>query len=188
MSVWDELHFGSDRILNLREGHPSGPAAVRRADGWLREQQIAGAGEVLVITGRGSHSVDGIAIIRPAIGKLLSDLKRQGVVASYREHNPGAFAVQLAPLRAMLEAPNRRRGTKRSRPAVTITGLSQEANDLLRQLAERSLEALGVQVSEQRTLDEMHRHLGAIAASLGSGGDVDARLCAAISSAIADYD
>ncbi|SRR5881394_1027750 len=188
MSVWDELRFGSDRILNLREGQPTAGAAVRRADGWLREQQIGGSSEVLVITGRGSHSVDGVAIIRPAIGKLLSSLKRQGVVAAYREHNPGAYAVQLAPLRAMLEAPNRRGGRKRVPASVAIDGLSKEANDLLRQLAERSLDALGVEVSEQRILDEMHRHLGAIVPSLGTSGDLDARLCSAISNAIADYD
>ena len=43
----DEARFGSDRTLNLRASLPTAQEAVRRAEAWLRERQVAGATEVL---------------------------------------------------------------------------------------------------------------------------------------------
>jgi hypothetical protein len=186
MSVWDELRFGPDRTLNLREHLPSAPHAVRRAEAWLREQQVRDVHEVLVITGRGSHSIDGIAVIRRAISKLLGALRRQGVVAGFQEHNAGAFAVQLAPIRSLLEAPI---AAPRTMPrAPGFEGLSPEVNALLRQLAERSLDALGVLPTHARIEDEMHRHLRILVPALAVPGDMDVALRKAILAALEDYD
>jgi hypothetical protein len=189
VSARDELRFGEQGILNLREGLPSSAEAVRRAESWLREHQVRGTREVLVITGRGSKSEGGIAVIRTAIEKLLYSLRRRGVVAGHGQHNPGAFAVQLAPIRALADAPPRRRERTRPRQdAPELHGLGRDTQDLLRQLAERSLDALGVDADERRIDDEMHRHLRVIAPGLGGGPAMEEQLRAALRSAIADYD
>jgi hypothetical protein len=185
----DELRFGADRTLNLRDTLPSAADATRRCDGWLRSQQIRGAAEVLVITGRGLHSRDGIAVIRPAIEKLLHSLRRQGVVADHSEHNPGAFTVRLAPLRALTEAPRRRREAPRRIPGFDFAGLDADTLTLLRELADRSLHSLGVRADDARRQDEMHRQIATIAAGLRDAeGDRDERLRAALRRAIAEYD
>ena len=97
--------------------------------------------------------------------------------------------MQLASIKSMLEAP-KRKGAPRpaASPTIMIDGLTKDTNDLLRQLAELSLDALGVEVSENRLHDEMHRHLRAIVPALGSGPDSESRLRSAIAHAIADYD
>jgi hypothetical protein len=185
----DELRFGAQRTLNLRDNLPTAAEAIRRAEAWLREQQILGSKEVLVITGRGNQSVGGIAVIRPAIEKLLFSLRRRGVVTSHVEHNPGAFAVQIAPIRAMVEAPPRRRERQReSDTSRILEGLSPEIVRLLRDLAERSLDALGVAATERRLVDEMQRHLRYIVPSLPGGEQMEPTLKAALQSALAEYD
>ena len=189
MSARDELRFGHERILNLREGLPSSVDAVRRAEAWLREHQVRGSSEVLVITGRGSNSEGGIAVIKNAVEKLLFSLRRRGVVTGHAAHNPGAFVVQLAPLRALTDAAPRRRDRARpSGAAPELHGLNRDTRDLLRQLAERSLEALAVTPDEQRLDDEMHRHLRVLAPGLRGGPAMEDQLRAALRLAIADYD
>jgi hypothetical protein len=185
----DELRFGPQRTLNLRDNLPSAADAVRRADAWLRQQQIQGSKEVLVITGRGNQSLGGVAVIRAAIEKLLFSLRRRGVVASHSEHNPGAFAVQLAPIRALVDAPARRRERQPRTVAVTrFDGLSADVVLMLRDLAERALDALGVVPSEQRIADEMQRQLRFIVPSLPGDERMETHLRAAIETAIAEYD
>jgi hypothetical protein len=189
VSASDELRFGPQRTLNLRENLPTSIEAVRRADAWLREQQVRGSEEVLVITGRGSHSIGGVAVIRGAIEKLLLSLHRRGVVASHLEHNPGAFVVQLAPLRTLFDAPARRgqrAGTDVA--AIEIHGLTRETTALLHDLAERSLEALGVSADEPGIIDEMHRHLRMMAPALPAGPQMEEHLRAALRAAMTDYD
>jgi hypothetical protein len=187
--VPDELRFGPQRTLNLREGLPAASEAVQRAELWLREQQVKGSREVLIITGRGAQSLGGIAVIRPAVEKLLFSLRRRGVVASHRDHNPGAFAVERAPLRALVEAPARRRETRPIHAAQKeIPGLSRETTRLLRDLAERSLDALGVASDEARIADEMQRHLGILAPSLTSGPRMEQQLREVLRATIAEYD
>ncbi|MGH7638478.1 MAG: Smr/MutS family protein [Gemmatimonadaceae bacterium] len=183
----DELRFGPERTLNLRETLPTARDAVERCDKWLREQQIRGAREVLIITGRGSHSVGGIAVIKQAIEKLLFALRRRGVVGAHAEHNPGAFAVTLAPLRALSEAAARRKDPRRAVPDFAFEGLSADSVSLLRDLAERSLDGLGVDITEERVRDEMHRHLRLLAPGL-AGREIDSELRAVIRRAIAEYD
>ena len=184
----DELDFGPQRTLNLRDGLPSAADAVRRAESWLREQQVRGLKEVLIITGRGNQSLGGVAVIRPAVEKLLFSLRRRGVVQSHRDQNPGAFVVELASLRALTDAPRRRR-EEPSRPHERdIQGLGAESIRLLRDLAERSLDALGVQINDTRVRDEMHRQLSALAPGLSSGPRLERRLQEALRAAIAEYD
>lgn len=182
----DELRFGPTRTLNLRESLPSARDAVQRCENWLREQQIRGTAEVLIVTGRGSHSVGGVAVVKQAIEKLLFSLRRRGVVQAHAEHNPGAFAVTLAPLRALSEAAPRRRDTQRRRPDFAFEGLAPGTVSLLRDLAERSLDSLGVEPGDDRIRDEMHRHLRVLAPGLGA--DADAELQAVLRRAIAEYD
>lgn len=183
----DERRFGPERTLNLRESLPSAREAVERCERWLREQQVKGSRDVLVITGRGSHSVGGIPVIKHAVDKLLFSLKRRGVVASHVEQNPGAFAVTLASLRALSEAGARRREPRRAAADFVFEGLSAEALSLLRDLAERSLDSLGVTPDDERLRDEMHRHLRLLTPGLTSR-DADNELCSALKRAIADYD
>lgn len=184
MTVWDELRFGPERTLNLRENLPTTADAVRRAERWLREKQVQDAGEVLLITGRGAHSIDGIAAIRQAIAKLLGVLRRKGVVMTFQEHNPGAYAVQLAPIRTLLESSA---ATAITRPALSVAGLDRQTNELLRELAERSLDALGVTATAARVEDEMHRHLRTLVPAI-SGPEVEASLRQAIRTALSEYD
>lgn len=189
MNVFDELRFGPERTLNLRDGLPSAAHAVERAELWLRERQVRGDKEALIITGRGRRSPGGIGVIREAIEKLLFSLRRRGVIAGHQEHNSGAFAIELAPLRALAEAiPRKRdRGALRSNPS-DVHGLSSESNALLRALAERSLDALGVTHAESRIADEMQRQLKGIVPGLRGGVQMEGDLNAALRAAIAEYD
>lgn len=189
MNALDELRFGPQRTLNLREGLPSSSDAARRAENWLREHQVQGTKEVLVITGRGSQSIGGVAVIRPAIERLLFALRRRGVITGHQEHNPGAFAVQLASLRSLVEAPPRNRDRAAPRPdRLQLHGLSRETNDLLRVLAERSLDALGVSHDDSRVSDEMQRQLRAIAPGLRGGQQMESDLRTALAAALAEFD
>jgi hypothetical protein len=183
----DELRFGPTRTLNLRESLPSAREAVERSERWLREQQLRGVADVLIITGRGSHSVGGVPVVKHAVDKLLFSLRRRGVVATHAEHNPGAFVVTMAPLRALSEAAARRREPRRTPAVFPFEGLSSVALTLLRDLAERSLDSLGVDPDDARIHDEMHRQLRVLAPGLG-GSDVEREVEAVLRRAIAEYD
>ena len=71
---FDEANFGTDRTLNLRESLPSAIEARARAEAWLRMKQVMQADEVLVITGRGNQSPNGIGVVREAIMALMPSL------------------------------------------------------------------------------------------------------------------
>src|SRR5919109_1274041 len=79
--AFDEARFGSERTLNLRASLPTPDEATRRAELWLRQQQIAQPGDVLIITGRGKGSPEGVSAVREAVIRLLHSLKRKGIVA-----------------------------------------------------------------------------------------------------------
>lgn len=188
MNAFDELRFGPARTLNLREGLPPAADAVRRAERWLRERQVRGDREVLVITGRGSHSPGGVGVIRVEVEKLLSSLRRRGVIASHEEHNPGAFAVRLAPIRSMVDALPRKREPGARHSDTPLHGLTPETVALLRQLAELALDTLGVRPGEPAIEDEMHRQLRAIVPALAGAANLDVVLRDVLRSAIAEYD
>lgn len=188
MSALDELHFGPQRTLNLRESLPSAQAASIRAERWLREQQVKGSKEVLIVTGRGSQSIGGVPVIKQTILRLLGALRRQGVVVDHQEHNPGALVVTLAPMRALSDAPPRRRDPVRARPGFDFAGLSDETVALLRDLADAALAELGIAADDQRLQDEMHRQLGVVASALPPSQDTEAQLRRTLRAMIAEYD
>jgi hypothetical protein len=144
--AFDEVRFGATRTLNLRESLPTGAEAARRVDAWLRQHQMQQSDELLVITGRGNNSEGGISVVREATLRMFSELQRKGVIQEFVEHTAGSFVVTLAPVKAMFDAAKRREQDAPPAPATppTLSSLDESTRDLLRTLAERSLDALGV--------------------------------------------
>lgn len=159
--AFDEVRFGPARTLDLRAGLPSVAEAMERAEVWLRDRQVAKAGTVLVITGRGLGSPGGVGAIRQATVKLLSRLRRAGVVREVRTHTPGSFVVDLAPMTALFapRARTRRRRISAVVPAepAAVSGLDAETRRDLRRLAEYALASLGAPVAHRFVEDEMLR-------------------------------
>lgn len=186
----DEARFGAARTLNLRATLPSVREATARADAWLRQRQVEGAGEVLVITGRGEGSPGGVSVVREAIVKLLGSLRRRGVVASHREHTAGSFIVQLAPMSALWDAPRRRREPAAAPLADPpgLEALEPASRALLRALARVSLESLGVRDTESLLEGEMLKQFAVLAAAIPEAPDREARLRAAVQRAIDEYE
>lgn len=193
--AFDEVRFGATRILNVRDALLTGAEAVRRVEGWIRAKQVERADEVLVITGRGNQSVGQIAVVREEVRKLLNRLRRAGVVSAISEHTPGSFAVSLASLRAMFDAPprtrdghaGRQRHPPRNNPQV-LAGLSDETLELLRRVAMHSLHSLGIpDPDEPFILGEMERNFSLLSRALGTA-PTEAALRSAIARALAEYE
>lgn len=190
--AFDEARFGKERTLNLRASLPTADEAARRAEAWLRQQQIAlnGDGDVLVITGRGKGSPDGVSRVREAVIRVLHSLKRKGVVAGHEEHTAGSFVVTLAPMQALLEAPRRKRDARRE-PAPSppsLDALTPETRDLLRDLASHALDHLGVHDREPFIEGEMLRQYGVLTSGIPQGVDREQWLREAIRRAMEAYD
>ena len=175
--AFDEARFGADRTLNLRATLPTADEAARRASAWLRERQTSGADEVLIITGRGNGSHGGFSVVREAVAKTLRQLKRAGVVDAIVEHSPGSFVATLAPVRRLWEGARRTAPPRSDIPGgATVGGLDSETAKLLRTLAERSLDALGVAASESFVQREMATQFAALIRGVPAGDDREARL------------
>lgn len=192
--VWkafDEVEFGPKNTLNLRESLPTAADARFRAEAWLRERQVSRASDVLVITGRGNQSPNGVSPVREAILGLLPLLRRRGVVDEWREHSPGSFVVKLASISSLLEAPRRKRDRKSIPPPPnprSLEGLESSTLALLRRLALRSIESLGVRDPEKFIEAEMVSKFNSLAGGITPGPEGEARLRAAISAAIDQLD
>ena len=194
--VWqalDEAQFGAKNILNLRESLPTAADARHRAEAWLRERQISRAGEVLLITGRGNQSPGGVSAVRGAILSMLPLLRRRGVVSEWREHSPGSFVVRLASVNELLDAPRRKRDQSEAealpaRDPRPLTSLDRSTLALLRRLAVRSLEALGVRDIDKFVEAEMLSKFDLLAANIESGVDGEVRLRDAIVAALDQLD
>jgi hypothetical protein len=189
--AFDEVRFGSQRTLNLRETLPTPDEAVVRAEAWLRQQQVDRAEEVLIITGRGNQSVGGVSLVREAVIRLLHLLRRRGVITSHQEHTPGSFVVELAPVSALWESPKRNRGRGVAPPPRTppsLDDLDEESRIMLRNLAERALEGLGIKDTADFLQGEMLRQFGALAATVGDEPGREARLRAAIRTALDQHE
>jgi hypothetical protein len=192
--VWkafDEANFGQKNTLNLRESLPTAADARSRVEAWLRECQVSRASEVLVITGRGNQSPDGISPVREAILALLPSLRRRGVVSEWREHSPGSFVVKLASIWSLLEAPRRKRDRKSSPIAPnpkSLEELESSTLSLLRRLAVRSIESLGVRDPEKFIEAEMVSKFNSLAGGITPGPEGEARLRGAIAAAIEQLD
>lgn len=164
--AFDEARFGPARTLDVRTSLPTAAEAVRRAEPWLRERQMARAGEVLIITGRGRGSPGGIGVVREAVHKLLVRLKRQGVIAKITEHTPGSFVTELAPILALFDRPARSRAPlPAEKPAdlAMLGDLDEATRAELRTLAEYSLTQLGVAHTAAFVRDEMTRYFSVLA-------------------------
>jgi hypothetical protein len=188
---FDESEFGPKNTLNLRETLPSAADARFRAEAWLRERQVGGAAEVLIITGRGNQSPNGISPVREAIHGLMPLLRRRGVVSEWKEHSPGSLVVRLGSIKSLLEAPRRRRsrGESQSSPRPdALRNLDSATIDLLRRLAIRSLESLGVREPEKFVESEMLAKFNSLAAGIKPGVEGEARLRGAINTALDELD
>ena len=193
-SVWkafDEAEFGPKNILNLRESLPSAADARFRAEAWLRERQVSRANEVLLITGRGNQSPGGISAVRAAIVALLPALRRRGIVIEWREHTPGSFVVKLGSISSLLDAPKRKRDRALvAKPADprSLAELESSTLSLLRRLAIRSLESLGVRYTDKYVDAEMLSKFNSLAGGVAPGVEGEARLREAISTALEQLD
>lgn len=192
--VWkafDEAEFGQKNTLNLRESLPTAADARFRTEAWLRERQVSGASEVLVITGRGNQSPNGVSAVRKAIVALLPSLRRRGVVSEWREHSPGSFVVKLGSISSLLDAPRRKR-ERTPRPTTSnpqsLEGLERSTLSLLRRLAVRSLESLGVRDPTTFIEAEMLSTFNSLAGGITPGLEGEARLRDAIAAALEQLD
>lgn len=189
--AFDEVRFGAARTLNLRETLPTAHAATVRAEAWLRQRQVDRADEVLIITGRGNNSEQGYSVVREAVIRLLHTLKRRGVVGAHHEHTPGSFVVTLAPVSALWESPKRNNGRGVAPPPPTppsLDDLDEESRVMLRNLAERALEGLGIKDTAEFLQGEMLRQFGAVAGSIGDAPNREARLKVAIRAALDQHE
>ena len=192
--VWkafDEAEFGAKNSLNLRDSLPSAADATFRTEAWLRERQVSGAKEVLIITGRGNQSPDGVSVVRKAVLNLLPTLHRRGVVSEWREHSPGSLVVRLQPISSLLSAPRRKRDSVGGPATVdpkALSALDKTTLGLLRSLAMRSLDSLGVRDPEKFIEEEMLDKFNSLAASIPSGEGSEARLQKAIATALEQLD
>jgi hypothetical protein len=188
--AFDALRFGRERTLNLRALHPTPEQAVALAEPWLRRLQMEGAPEALVITGRGNHSADGVSVVREAVRRQLAALRRKNVLAGYVEHTPGSFVVTFARVRALTEAPRRRRDAPALPPAPpTLSALEPETRALLAQLAAAALAALGVRAPTRAQVeDEMVHQCATLAAALPPEGDREVLLRQVMMRALTDYE
>jgi hypothetical protein len=183
--AFDQLRFGSARTLNLRESLPTADEARARTDRWVRARQVERAGELLIITGRGNNSEGGVSAVREAVLALFPSLRRRNVITTWEEHTPGSFVVTLAPMNALFEAPRRRR-----EPAVpppqprSLSALSPETLNLLRQLAVSSLTVLGVHDFDRFMESEMMEKFTTLSAALPDSTDPEAELRNAIRNAL----
>ncbi len=193
-SVWkalDEAEFGQKNILNLRESLPSAADARFRTEAWLRERQVSRVSEVLLITGRGNQSPGGVSAVRAAIVALLPALRRRGVVTEWREHTPGSFVVKLGSISSLLDAPRRKRDRALVDPPAdprSLAELESSTLSLLRRLAVRSLESLGVRHPEKFVETEMLTKFNSLAGGIVPGVEGEARLREAISAALDQLD
>lgn len=191
--AFDEVRFGGTRTLNLRASLPTAAEAATRVDSWLRQHQMQQSGEVLVITGRGNNSEDGISVVREASIRAFHDLKKKGVIEGFAEHTAGSFVVTLAPIKAMHAAAARRNAPAPLPPPAappTLSILSNATRDALRVLAERSLDSLGIHDRGPFVETEMLRLFGELGAKMGEGpaAERERRLRAAIDAAMDAYD
>ena len=189
-SSLERLRFGPLRTLNVRASKLSGQESAARVESWLRSKQVELTGEVLVITGRGAGSLEGIPVVKDATRVVLNRLRKLGVIESYGEDTPGSFIVSLAPLRSLLEAPARRRTrvTPPARKLPGIQGLKPETGERLRSLASRAIDALGVKdASDSVIAGEMVRQFSMIVRTAPAGVDADKWVDGAITKALREY-
>jgi len=189
--AFDAMRFGSARTLDLRTSMPTAEQAVQRLDPWMRQKQVEKAGDVLVITGRGNGSPGGVAVVRAAVRKALTQLKRKRVVADVQEYTPGSYVVTLERTAALFEAGKRTRDSECAPPVrlTEVRGLELQTVTLLRTLSARALDALGAPRSERFMTDEFQRQFSVLSAAIPADApDREVRLRETIAAALEAYD
>jgi hypothetical protein len=157
-------------------------------------KQVMKAGEVLVITGRGNQSPNGVGVVRDAIVALMPSLRRRGVVTSWREQTPGSIVVTLAPVTTLLGAPKRNRerehdsGETAIATPESLAALELETLKQLRQLAVLSIQSLGVDNPAPFVEEEMQRMFATLTITLPVSTDREGTLRRAIKSAIEELE
>jgi hypothetical protein len=114
------------------------------------------------------------------------------VISGFEEHTAGSFVVLFAPVRALFEAPDRRR-EKSPRTPLPIPGalkaLDPETQQSLRDLAMLALAVLGIKSPTREQIeDEMHRQFAALTVALPHDGDREALLQQAVLRAAEEYE
>lgn len=184
----DLARFGATGILDL---HPLLPSAARAAGlvmAWVRERQLMGLPEALIITGRGKHSADGVSPVRDAVRGVFPRLLREGVIQHVVSQTEGSFVVQLAPVGQRIDANARRRDPSppKAPPVRTLEGLSNETVEALEAYAARRLEQLGVTAP---TSGQVIQEMGHVFSRLvGTHGTSEAALRNALATATRDLD
>jgi hypothetical protein len=173
--AFDALRFGSVRTLNLRDRMPTMLEAETRVDAWLRQKQAEGSTEVLIITGRGVGSLDGVGKVREAVLRRCTALKRLNVVKTITSHGPGAFVVTVASMRELVSAPRLRTGRKTPTPMAAPDELAALPGDIqatLRELATLAIVRLGMlEPTEAMIADEMCAQFGVISPGVVGAAD-----------------
>jgi hypothetical protein len=112
-------------------------------------------------------------------------------VRKWREHSPGSFVVKLGSISALLDAPRRKRERKSSTATTnpkSLEGLESATLSLLRRLAVRSIESLGVRDPTKYIEAEMLSKFNALAGGITPGLEGEARLRDAIADALEHLD
>jgi hypothetical protein len=129
--------------------------------------------------------------VRAAIVGHFPSLRRRGVVSEWREHTPGSFVVKLGSISALLDAPRRKRDRATIATPIdprSLVGLETSTLLLLRRLAVRSLESLGVREPAKFVEAEMLSKFNSLAGGVAPGVEGEARLREAISAALEQLD
>ncbi len=188
MRALDEARFGATGILDLHPLRPSAARAAARVMSWVRERQLLGLREALIITGRGNHSTDGVSPVREATRGVFPRLMREGVIAHVEAHTEGSFIVQLAPVGQRIDAHARRRDPQPPKPPAlpALEGLSNDTLEVLEAYAARRLELLGVTAP---TSGQVIQEMGHVFSRLvGTHGASESALRSALDLAARDLD
>src|SRR5262249_51880901 len=107
------------------------------------------------------------------------------------EHSPGSFVVELAPVSSLWESPKRNRGRGVvAQPVMppSLDSLEPATRTMLRHLAQRALEGLGVKDTEAFVPGEMLKQFAAIAATVGDAAGREERFRRAVRAALDQYE
>ena len=132
-----------------------------------------------------------MAVVRVAVRKALTQLKRKRVIAEVHEHTPGSYVVTLERTAALFEAGKRTRDAEPApRPRSTeVEGLSLQTVTMLRALAARALDALGAPRSERFMDDEFRRQFSVLSAAIPADApEREQRLREMVAAALEAYD
>jgi hypothetical protein len=112
------------------------------------------------------------------------------VINDVIEHTPGSFVVTFAKLNAVRDAPQRARNPHEPPPRdpAGLAALEPETRALLRLLAKRAIEELGVEPKPSFVEQEMLAQFAAAASGVPEGADREQRLRTVLGAALHEYD